>query len=149
MSDVSAHHLLGKPNDGELVLLVGPNGDRLRDMATKSKIPLKDTRANASNESDVEMLRGIVDMSGMSALVIRCVPEVEGILDRSSFHPHHELAFAADRIVYAGPDGAILVWPQRDGTSMRIDGGRLQVRQKIDVVAEGEKVVGLVADRIG
>lgn len=150
MGDVSAHHLLGKPGDGEIVFLVGPDGDRLRELANRSQIPLKDTQTNASTENDVEMLRGIVEMSGMSALIIRCVPEVEGILDRSAFHPHHELAYAADRVVYAGPQGAVLVWPQREGTTIRVGrNGSFQIRQRLDVVAEGEKVVGMTADRIG
>lgn len=150
MSDVSAHHLLGRANSGELVFLVGPDASRMRELAGKSGIPVKDTMAHAASESDIEMLRGITEMSGMSALVIRCIPEVEGILDRSAFHPHHEIAFAADRVVYAGPQGAVLVWPQREGTTVRVsrDGG-LQVRQKLDVVASGETVVGLTADRIG
>lgn len=141
---VEAHKLLGAATRKHLILLAGPNQAAMETMAHRAGI-----ETHTDHRVDqVEPLRNRVRASARSLAVIRCIPEVEGVLDRAAFGPYHELAYGADRVVYVGPHGAALVWPQPEGarTFLRVHQGRLQVQQSADTVRG--RVVGLTVDRL-
>lgn len=122
---VDVRHLLGTPVGRELILLAGPDPHQMEQIARQGRFPIYD----GPRTDDPRELRAARVGSRRSLVVIRCIPEVEGILDRSAFFPHVELAYAADRVVYVGPRGAVRVWPQTENAFLRITAGRLQVRQ--------------------
>lgn len=148
MSAVAAHRLLGRLEDGNLIFLAGPDYRRVCELASASGIPSVEATSVVSPE-DVEALRDRVIRRGQSVLVTASMHEVEGRLDRSAFERRlTDLAYAADRVIYAGLNGAAVVHPVATGTTMSVIGGNLRVRQELDVVAAGETVVGLTVDRL-
>ena len=148
MGALAAYHLLGRLQDGNLILLAGPDYIRVRELASTSGIPVL-TAAELPYPEDVEDLKGRIARTGESVLVIASMCEVEGRLDRSAFErPLIDLAYGADRVVYAGFNGAVLVHPVARGTRMTATGGSLRVQQDLETVAAGETVVGLTVDRL-
>lgn len=142
---MSAHHLLGKSNEGNLILVAGPDHRRMYGMAEAAGISVLDPR----NVTDIESLKTRISLSRESVAVVASMPEIEGTLDRSAFDRRLiDLAYAADRVVYAGLLGAVLVWPQHPDTRTTVRNGRVSVHQNLDVVAAGETVVGLTVDRL-
>jgi hypothetical protein len=121
--------LLGSASDGELILLAGPDYPRMIDMIQVSGMAHIDPRG-----VDIEVLRARVDMSGESLVAISSMPEIEGALDRSAFDRRLiDIAYAADRVVYCGMGGGVLMWPNRTGARMYLSGGRLSVVQPVDL----------------
>lgn len=142
---MAAHHLLGKANEGNLILMAGPDYRRMMTLAEAAGMATLTPR----HVTDIESLKLRVELSRESVVVIASMPEVEGRLDRSAFERNLiDLAYAADRVVYAGTQGAVLVWPQSEETRTTLRNGRVTVHQKLDVVSEGETVVGLTVDRL-
>lgn len=145
MGAVAAHHLLGKPGDGNLILLAGPNYERMTQLVSDSGI----ASMRFSEVNGLDALKTRVDLSRTSVIVIAPLHEVEGLLDRSAFDGRlTDLAYSADRVVYAGSNGAVLVHPASPGTTMEVRGGRLAVRQRLDEVEAGHTVTGLTVDRL-
>lgn len=142
---MAAHHLLGRVADGNLILMAGPDHQRMMALAESAGMAVLAPR----NVSDIEALKMRIDLSHESVVVIASMPEIEGRLDRSAFERNLiDLAYAADRVVYAGTQGAVLVWPQVEESRVTLRNGRITVHQKLDVVAAGETVVGLTMDSL-
>lgn len=136
MGAVAAHHLLGRSGDGQMILLVGPDYGRMRQMAAQAGIEIREV--GRTQNLNAEIPRAEVTTSGRSLVFLASVPEVEGRLDRSSFGPRlTELAYEADRVVYAGTDGAVMVHPLPAGDWMEIRGGAIRTHKMLDVVADG------------
>jgi hypothetical protein len=132
MNTVAAHHLLGNPGDGSLILLAGPDYARTKSIAVESGMSFQELREVV----DPALLRAEIAHTGRSVVVIASMYEVEGRLDRSAFDGRlTELAYEADRVVYAGTQGAALVWPEAPDTERRVNGGYIQVIKRLDVVA--------------
>jgi hypothetical protein len=149
MGALAAHHLLGRTEDSNLILLAGPDYARMRQLIGSSGIPWKEVHEVGNDHDDVERLREQVARRRESLIIIASMHEVEGRLDRSAFERRlTHFAYGADRVIYAGLNGAALVWPVRAGTRMEVVSGNLRVHQSIDVVAAGETVVGLTVDRL-
>jgi hypothetical protein len=136
MGAVAAHHLLGRSGDGQMILLVGPDYLRMQQMAAQAGI---ETREVGRTENlNAEIIRAEVVTSGRSLVFMASVPEVEGRLDRSSFGPRlTDLAYEADRVVYAGADGAVMVHPLPAGDWMDVLGGVIRMHKALDIVADG------------
>jgi hypothetical protein len=114
MGAVGARHLLGRPDEGLAILLVGPDYGRMRQMAEAAGIEARD--AGRLQAADARMLRTGVMISGRSLVLLGSVVEVEGLLDRSAFGPGlTSLAYAVDRVVYAGSEDVVMVYPQAPG----------------------------------
>lgn len=145
---MAAHHLLGGENDGNLVLLAGPDYARILDLVLASGLRYKKAEGLAS-KADIAPLKEDISRTGQSVVVIASMPEVEGRLDRFSFERNLiDLAFAADRVVYAGKRAAVLIWPEAQGTRRSLVGGHMSVTQHLDVVGKGQTVVGMQADSL-
>lgn len=141
-----AHRLLGRADGGELILLVGPEYGRMQQSAAEAGIEARE----ANRVQDVQTLKAGLIISGRSLALIASAPEVEGPLDRSAFGANlTNLAYDADRVVYFGSGGSVVVHPMDKGTRKEIRNGRLCVRQALDTVGPGETVIGIQADRIG
>lgn len=137
MGAVAAHHLLGRSGDGQMILLVGPDYSRMQQMAAQAGIETREVGCMQQNLS-AEIPRAEVTTSGRSLVFLASVPEVEGRLDRSSFGPRlTDLAYEADRVVYAGTDGAVMVHPLPAGDWMEIQGGVIRTHKALDMVADG------------
>lgn len=146
MGEFGAHLLLGHADAGELILMVGPEYGTMQQRAAEAGIKVRD----ASCVRDVQTLKVGLALSGRSLALIASTPEVEGVLDRTAFGPGLTgLAHAADRVLYFGASGAVLVHPVKAGTRLEVHGGVLRMHQHLDVVSPGETVVGLTVDRIG
>jgi hypothetical protein len=131
----SAHHLLGRPNEGNLILLVGPSYERVQETAKKAGIATRD----AFRAGNVDALAKTAAAYSASLALIAVVAEVEGLLDRTSFGSRlTDLAYTVDRVVYCGTQGAALVHPRRPHTRMEVRGGIILVHQKINVIKMGE-----------
>lgn len=145
---MAAHDLLGKSGDGNLVLLAGPDWGRMLDLVESSG--LRYTRAAGLTDAEnVAALKEEIADRNETVVALALMPEVEGRLDRSSFGRNLiSLAYGADRIVYAGPRAAILIWPEPKGTQRTVRDGNVVVRQNITTVAAGESIVGIKADRL-
>jgi len=130
MNDVTgAHLLLGKADQGELILLIGPDYGRMQQSAAEAGIETRD----ANRVRDLDLIKKSLAASGRSLALTASTPEVEGILDRSSF-PGDLARIAydyADRVIYFGTLGAVLLHPSSRGVYMRLQHGRLQVRPEI------------------
>lgn len=136
MGAVAAHHLLGRSGDGQMILLVGPDYSRMQQMAAQAGIETREV--GRTQNLNTEIPRAEVTTSGRSLVFLASVPEVEGRLDRSSFGPRlTDLAYEADRVVYAGTDGAVMVHPLPAGDWMEIRGGAIGTHKVLDVVADG------------
>lgn len=147
MGQVAPYHLLGDASQPALVLMAGPDYSRIREIVSKAGIAF-DMR-HFSSDVDVDALKAEVAREGRPIVIFASMAEVEGRLDRSAFDGRlTDLAYAADRIVYVGTAGAALVHPTTPGTRQEVRHGNLTVIQKLDVVAAGETVVGLTADRL-
>lgn len=139
MGAVAAHHLLGRSGDGQMILLVGPDYSRMQQMAAQAGIETREV--GRTQNLNTEIPRAEVTTSGRSLVFLASVPEVEGRLDRSSFGPRlTDLAYEADRVVYAGTDGAVMVHPLPAGDWMEIRGGAIRTHKVLDVVADGTVV---------
>lgn len=148
MSAVAAYRLLGRLEDGNLILLAGPDYNRVRELASSSGIPAVEATSVTTPE-DVESLKDEVAQKGRSILVTASMYEVEGRLDRSAFERRlTDLAYSADRVVYAGLNGVAVIHPVTRGTMMAVTDGNLRVHQELGVVSAGETVVGLTVDRL-
>lgn len=131
---VGAHHLLGRANEGKLILLVGPEYGRMQQMAALSGIEARDI----SRIANLEMLKAGVLLSGRSLAVIASAPEVEGNLDRTAFGSRlTALAYSADKVIYCGTQGGVLVHPQHPSTRMSVRQGKVTVTQTVNVVRTG------------
>lgn len=140
------HRLLGEADDGELILLVGPEYGRMQQSAAEAGIEVRE----ANQVQDIRTLKAGVAISGRSLALVACTTEVEGPLDRNAFGaPLAGLAYEVDRIIYFGSGGTVLIHPSPRGTRREIRNGNLCVFQKLDTVGPGEKIVGIQADRIG
>lgn len=138
-----AHLLLGNAATGELILLVGPEYGRLQQLAADAGIEVRE----ASQVGDVRMLKAGLALSGRSLALIASIPEVEGLLDRASFgRDLSELAFQADRVVYGGSDGTVLVHPRYPGTRMEVTQGTVRFSQTLNTI-EGENAKATVSAR--
>lgn len=147
MGQVAPYHLLGDGRQPELILLAGPNYQRIQEIIRKVSFAF-DMRPYTYDMTP-EGLKAEAVRRGEPIVVVSSLPEVEGRLDKSAFDGRlTDLAYAADRIVYVGMTGAALVHPIAPGTRQEIRHGNLTVIQKLDVVAAGETVVGLTADRL-
>lgn len=145
---MAAHHLLGKANDGNLVLLAGPDWPRILGLVEGSGLRYVKASGLAEVEEVAELKKEIADKN-QTIVVIASMPEVEGRLDRSTFERNLiNLAYAADRVIYAGHRAAILVWPEAKGTRRALKGGHLVVIHQSDTVAAGETVTGLTVDSL-
>lgn len=145
MGHVDAHHLLDKANKGLLILLVGPEYQRMQQMAAQAGIEVQE----ASSVQDPALTKLHATLNSRSLALIASVPEVEGILDRSAFGPHLvDLAYAADKVIYCGTSGAVLIHPQPSSTHIAIRSGTVHIDQEMDVVGPGEEIVGLRATRL-
>jgi hypothetical protein len=145
MGALAAYHLLGRVEDGNLILLAGPDHARIQSLAAASGIPYMDVR----EAGDADELRARVIQAGQSVLVTASMHEIEGRLDRSAFAARLvDFTYGADLVVYAGLNGAAKVWPVNPGTAMQVVNGNLRVSQKLDVVAAGETVTALTVDRL-
>lgn len=148
MKEVAAHHLLGRIEDASLVLLAGPDYLRILGLARLSGIPVVEA-VSVPNLEDVEDLKTRIAQTGESQLVIASMHEIEGRLDRSSFERRLiDLAYSADRVVYAGLNGAAIIHPVAPGTRMQVIGGNLRVTQHLDLVEAGASATGLTVDRL-
>lgn len=142
---VVAQYLLGRPDKGELILLVGPEYGRMQQMAAEVGIEVRE----AHRVRDVEALKANTALTGRSLVLIASVPEVEGILDRASFGPGlSDLAYEADRVIYGGSEGVVVVHPVAQGTAMKVLGGRLCIQQHLGTVESGETIVELAVNRL-
>lgn len=147
MGQVSPHHLLGDAQKPDLILLAGPNYGRIREIIGKASFAF-DMRPYTYDMTP-EGLKAEAVRKGEPIVVTSSLPEVEGRLDRSAFDGRlTDLAYAADRVIYVGMTGAALVYPIAPGTRQEIRNGNLIVQQRLDVVAAGERVVGLTVDRL-
>jgi hypothetical protein len=131
--------ILGRPDRGELILMVGPAYTRMKMTAEGAGFETRD----ASGVTDPEELRAGLAASGKSLVVLASAPEVEGRLDRAAFGPLVNLAYAANRVVYGGTQANVVLHPVSPGTEMTINNGTLSVRHYIKTVGEGEEHVGL------
>lgn len=131
--------LLGRPDRGELILMIGPAYARMKKTAEAAGFETRD----AADVQDVQMLRAGLALSGESLVILASASEVEGRLDRAAFGPLSDLAYEANRVVYGGTQGHVVLHPVSKGTEMSIRNGSLLLRHHIDVVGEGEKVVGI------
>lgn len=147
MGQVAPYHLLGDGRQPELILLAGPNYQRIQEIIRKVSFAF-DMRPYTYDMTP-EGLKAEAVRRGEPIVVVSSLPEVEGRLDKSAFDGRlTDLAYAADRIVYVGMTGAALVHPIAPGTRQEIRHGNLTVIQQLDVVAAGETVVGLTVDRL-
>lgn len=136
MGAVAAHHLLGRSGDGQMILLVGPDYSRMQQMAAQAGIETREV--GRTQNLNTEIPRAEVTTSGRSLVFLASVPEVEGRLDRSSFGPRlTDMAYEADRVVYAGTDGAVMVHPLPAGDWMEVRGGVIRTHKALDMVADG------------
>lgn len=136
--NAAAHPLLGRSDKGELTLLVGPDYGLMQQLAAEAGIEVRE----AGQVQNVHMIKAGLAITKGSLALIASTPEVEGILDRASFGPAlSDLAFEADRVIYGGQSGAILVHPRYPGTSLRIQDGELKIRQEIDALDSGGGVI--------
>lgn len=141
---VGAHHLLGPVNAGDLILVAGPNFERMKKMVATAGIEARD----ASKVRDVYALKESVALRKTSLALLASVAEVEGILDRSIFGSHLiELAYEADRVVYYGMQGGVLMHPQYPGTRVEVRQGAIRVRQEALVAVTGGADASSVAAR--
>jgi hypothetical protein len=139
MGTVGAHHLLGRPDEGLAILLVGPDYGGMRQMAELAGIEARD--AGRLQTADARMLRTGVMISGRSLVLIGSTVEVEGLLDRSAFGPWlTSLAYAVDRVVYAGSDTAVMVHPQAPGAWTEVRHGLVTHHRAPDAMALPELV---------
>lgn len=124
------HRMLGRPSEKKkkLILLAGPDGGHLERVAVSAGFRVHTN----PRVSDPDELRRFMEENRCSLVAVRCIPEIEGVLDRSAFTPYVGLAYAATRVVYAGPSGAVLVWPQRDDRFLRISSGVLQAQRPVE-----------------
>ena len=113
------HGLIGPPDGGQLVLLVGPAYERMLQTAAGTGIPVQ----CAGYVRDYAALKAVTATSGRTVIVLASVSEVEGILDRSAFGPHTEVAYLADRVIYGGMQGDVPVWPLESGLGLEVRGG--------------------------
>lgn len=144
---MAAHDLLGKVSDGNLVLLAGPDFTRILTLVEASGMDYRNV-VDLSDEQ-VDDLKAIAADRMRSVALVASMPEIEGRLDRSSFDPRLlHAAYAADRVIYAGPRAAVLIWPEAKGTQRTIRNGNTVVRQTIGTVGPGESIVGITADRL-
>lgn len=147
MGQVAPYHLLGDATKAELILLAGPDYERIKEIVRQVSYVF-DMRPYSYDVS-AEALKDEIARNGNPIVILSSMTEVEGRLDRSAFDGRlTDLAYAADRIVYVGMTGAALVHPTSPGTTMSVRNGHLQVHQSLDVVASGETVVGLTVDRL-
>lgn len=148
MNAVSAYHLLGRVEDGNLILLAGPDYLRILRLARLSGIPVVEA-VSVPDLKDVDGLKARIAQTGESQLVIASMHEIEGRLDRSSFDRRLiDLAYSADRVVYAGLNGAAIIHPVDPGTRMRVVGGNLRVTQQLEEVTAGAPSAGLTVERL-
>lgn len=132
MNAVAAHHLLGTAGEKSLVLLAGPDYDRIKQLVRSAGINFLEWHEVVSTD----LLRAQITQTDTSVVVIASLYEVEGRLDRSAFDGRlTDLAYEADRVVYAGSHGAALVWPEAEDSERRVNGGYIQVIQKSSAVA--------------
>lgn len=132
MNAVAAHHLLGTPGEKSLVLLAGPDYAQIKRLVSAAGINFREWHEVVS----IELLRAQITQTDTSVAVIASMYEVEGRLDRSAFDGRlTDLAYEADRVVYAGSHGAALVWPEGADIERRVNGGHIRVIQRLDVVA--------------
>jgi hypothetical protein len=113
------HGLIGSPDGGQLVLLVGPAYQRMIQTAADAGIPMQDARY----VRDHAALKAMAATSGRTEVLLASVSEVEGILDRSAFGPYTELAYLADRVIYGGMQDDVPVWPLEAGLGLEVRGG--------------------------
>lgn len=147
MGQVAPYHLLGDASHPALILMAGPDHNRIREIVAKAGIAF-DMRP-FSRDVSADALKDETVRDGSAIVVFASMPEVEGRLDRSAFDGRlTDLAYAADRIVYVGTTGAALVYPTTPGTRQEVRNGNLTVIQHLDVVAAGETVTGLTMDRL-
>lgn len=132
MNAVAAHHLLGTPGEKSLVLLAGPDYAQIKRLVSAAGINFREWHEVVS----IELLRAQITQTDTSVVVIASMYEVEGRLDRSAFDGRlTDLAYEADRVVYAGSHGAALVWPEGADTERRVHGGHIRVIQRPHAVA--------------
>lgn len=147
MGQVAPYHLLGDGREPELILLAGPNYQRIQEIIRKVSFAF-DMRPYTYDMTP-EGLKAEAVRRGEPIVIVSSLPEVEGRLDKSAFDGRlTDLAYAADRIVYVGMTGAALVHPITPGTRQEIRNGNLTVTQRLDVVAAGETITALTVDRL-
>lgn len=135
----AAKLLLGRPDKGEVILLVGPAYGRMQQMAAEAGIEVRE----AAKVQDVLALRENAALTGRSIALIASAPEVDGLLDRASFGPvSARLAYEVDRVVYGGTVTATLVHPVPRGTAMRVNGGHVSFRRTFEEIGPDPTVVG-------
>lgn len=145
MGPLAPHHLLGDVREPELILLAGPNYERIKEIIRQVSI-LFDMRPYTYDMTP-EGLKAEIARTGDSIAIVSSMPEVEGHLDRSAFDGRlTDLAYGADRVVYVGMNAAALVHPVTPGTRQQVRNGILTVTQRLDVVAAGRPVVGLAVN---
>jgi hypothetical protein len=135
---------LRENDNGELILFVGPDYQRMQVRARMAGFPTR----QASRTEDVQALKEEIAASGKSLILLASAPEVEGSLDRSAFADLAHLAYGSDRVVYFGVESSVVIHPLPASTRLTARHGALHVHQAVDTVAPGETVVGLSVNHL-
>lgn len=144
MSTLAAHHLLGTVDEGNLILLAGPDYPRVLQLVRASGIPY----VEAHETGDPEVMRERARLRSESLVVIASIHEIEGPLNRWAFDSSRclvNLAYAADRIVYAGLNGVAQAWPEKTDVRATVESGTLKVLQELASAGGG---VSLTVNRL-
>jgi hypothetical protein len=140
-----ARRLMGSANEGKLILMVGPASSLMRQMATLTGIPVRDAGA----VKDPKNLARSVRRNGTSLALLSVAHEIEGPLNRYSFGKRLQgVVQVADKVIYCGIQGGVLVHPTPPGVYMEVRRGVIRIRRQMPVMRPGATTVGPAVDTL-